>query len=1617
MSSNKLNDNRRNNSILLKIFFFFIVGISIIHSQEKVIFVNYGPESPQNSGDYYYRQLIHFKVPIDFSGDTYVRFFDLACGGIYDSKYGETCSEFEVVLYKNFVDENLFPSGLKFADLSNEKKVISKNITEDGDYLNTWKTFAKLSKSDGTEKDGYRYYSISIKGLTGNDANGFDVFLSSSESENININSAEIFSLEPTFRFQKRAPRVTFRIRTDNSESSYNVRNFDFDNIDLGYSTLLKKFTVIYGSDDGTWNSARFSLGKHEVGNDIGISIGPNYSSKIENDLVFSVQDSQNKKLSILYPPTEYVPETFPKVNTQLTYLDDCKRVEFRADNSADLSGHALNAKWFFEDGSELEGLVVSKTFENTGKFSPELLLFNTSNEIARAIVIKVPVTINIPPTAIAGGNKIAAPNEIILFDASNSTDIDGKITKYIWDLGDGTITSGVRVRHSYDKPGIYSVKLKVEDNFSASPCRFSESNLQVIINDKPIANTKTELIGATDEILSFSDNGSYDNDGNIIEYKWDFGTFGIKYGENVTNSFPTPGVYKVKFSIQDNSSAKNDYDTKEVTVKINFPPDSRPGGDRVAAINETLIFDGSQSSDKDGFITKYEWDFGDGNVAEGISVSHNYQKSGTYTVKLIVTDNSTTKTAVTSSTLSVVVNEPPVAVAGENQFLRIGITSFDASNSHDSDGVITKYLWDFGDGKKSEGIRANHIYTEPGEYPVTLKVIDNSKTSNNFGTSSLIVKINAKPISKPGEDLIVATNQMFNLSGSNSYDSDGKIVKYSWSLGNEILSNEVSFQHQFTKPGLYQIGLMVQDDFPIPDYDFKSISVLVNTPPKAIITAPTKGMVSSPIKFDAGLSSDFEGEISEYLWSFSDGTSERGKIINKTFSKSGYYDVELKVTDKQNVSNSSSITNTTIFVNSRPSAITTTSIKSCDKIIALDASSSVDAEGDPLSYIWNFYDGSQPKEGVTVQHNFKQPGIYPILLTVDDNHKLPNSRYSIQTIIEINAPPIAIIGSDTTICTGDILILNGLYSKDPEGGLLKYEWMFDDGQTMSGESVLKTWKKSGVYQVTLKVTDNSGLPCSTSFDSKLITVIESPVADAGDDITTCVNTPIYFDGSKSTDIDGVVDAYEWDFGDGEFGSGAKPIHIYKEVGTYKVKLIITGSSNGKCDNKGYDELLITVNEGPIANFTAKDSVAKGETIYFDASPSTSNDATIISYEWDFADGSTSDGRTVSHIFNKSGNYLVRLKIKTDSQNECNQTMAFQNIFVNDGPIAKAGENLSVSASESFMLDASKSYDNDGNISEYKWEFSNGDIRYGKIIEHSISQSGNYSVTLTVTDNTTLSNNKAEDKLFILVNAPPSAIIESVDKAYQNTSVLFDASNSFDVDGDLLSYEWYINNQKIESDKAVLHHEFFFPGIYNIKLGVKDNSGFASNYSLTNKQIEIVEFPKISIGADTIVCLGNQIQIKPILSANTISAPQIEWRVNDELLSTSFFFNYNFLKSGEFLLVASLYDRGYSDNSISTDSLKIQVNDGVKPIVLADRVEYIGAANDVVLFDVTNYFRNYSSLTFNWDFGDKNFSQGAKVRHTYDKPGNYIVTLKVDDGGKTNCSSITTKFKVTIKRR
>ncbi len=140
--------------------------------------------------------------------------------------------------------------------------------------------------------------------------------------------------------------------------------------------------------------------------------------------------------------------------------------------------------------------------------------------------------------------------------------------------------------------------------------------------------------------------------------------------------------------------------------------------------VNETVIFSANDSFDRDGKISKYYWDFGDGTNATTPYASHDYEKGGNYTVVLIITDNEGKK-AVQAMTIHV--NELPVPVIKISHPVFIHETVyFWANDSHDPDGYVMDYFWDFGDGANETGMSVTHVYTLKDTYKVTLTVKDN---------------------------------------------------------------------------------------------------------------------------------------------------------------------------------------------------------------------------------------------------------------------------------------------------------------------------------------------------------------------------------------------------------------------------------------------------------------------------------------------------------------------------------------------------------------------------------------------------------------------------------------------------------------------------------------------------------------------------------------------------------------------------------------------------------------------------------------------------------------------------------------------------------------------------
>ncbi|WP_214326960.1 S8 family serine peptidase [Nonomuraea sediminis] len=165
------------------------------------------------------------------------------------------------------------------------------------------------------------------------------------------------------------------------------------------------------------------------------------------------------------------------------------------------------------------------------------------------------------------------------------------------------------------------------------------------------------------------------------------------------------------------------------------YPPGSGPGNKPpVAAFTNSCTvlacsFDASSSSDPDGTIASYAWEFGDGTTGSGKTVSHTYGAAGTYTVKLTVTDNqgasaSTTKTI----TVGTPTNQPPKAAFTQtcSVFFIWHYCNFNGSSSSDPDGTITAYAWNFGDGSTGSGATITHFYSSAGAKSVKLTVTDN---------------------------------------------------------------------------------------------------------------------------------------------------------------------------------------------------------------------------------------------------------------------------------------------------------------------------------------------------------------------------------------------------------------------------------------------------------------------------------------------------------------------------------------------------------------------------------------------------------------------------------------------------------------------------------------------------------------------------------------------------------------------------------------------------------------------------------------------------------------------------------------------------------------------------
>lgn len=309
---------------------------------------------------------------------------------------------------------------------------------------------------------------------------------------------------------------------------------------------------------------------------------------------------------------------------------------------------------------------------------------------------------------------------------------------------------------------------------------------------------TVSDADGSGVETITLDGSASFDPDGTIVSYRWTEGATVLGITANITSDF-TIGGHTVTLTVTDNDGATA-ADTVVVTVNQNQPPVANAGPDQSALVGAVVNFDGSASSDTEGTIVSYDWDFGDGVTASGVMVGHIYTSAGTYTVTLTVTDNGGLTGQDTA--VATITDVPVDVVTITKATYDNGKTKLEVEATSSEGGVAVLTVEGFGamtyNAKKNVyRLRLTGV-ANPGSVTVTSSLggTDTATVTEKGGAPPS----NQPPVADAGPDqTVIDTNgdgigiESVALDGSASSDPDGTITTYEWSEGGSLIATGVT--------------------------------------------------------------------------------------------------------------------------------------------------------------------------------------------------------------------------------------------------------------------------------------------------------------------------------------------------------------------------------------------------------------------------------------------------------------------------------------------------------------------------------------------------------------------------------------------------------------------------------------------------------------------------------------------------------------------------------------------------------------------------------------------------------------------------------------------------------
>ena len=855
---------------------------------------------------------------------------------------------------------------------------------------------------------------------------------------------------------------------------------------------------------------------------------------------------------------------------------------------------------------------------------TPALLTFDlkVTDGIGMVSVLDtVQVTVN--DESVAGlsldGDNSTTLGQLTHFTATTTA---GTNIVYAWNFGDGSpVVSGVAdaVNHTYPAVSTYTAIVTATNNMGS----VSTTKQVQITNQPPVANAGVDATATVGSSVTLNGTASSDPDGHLpLSYRW-AQTAGpavtLTNATAVQPNFAAPGAPALlTFSLVVTDSrdlASVTADTVTITIRDTAIDNAVVTSSSPTVLGTATAFTATAT----GSNLTYLWNFGDGagNIPGGPTITHTYADAGNFNAQVTIAN---AFASVNRSTPINVTNAAPVANAGPDQNVLVGTgVTLNGLGSSDPDGhTPLAFNWVQAGGSSVALTGANTAQPTfnapalPGALVFALTVTDDrGKVSTT--SDQVTIQVNDMAITglSASYDGPVVAGQSVNLHAAKA---SGTNVTYAWSFGDGATGSGQNPTHAYTTAGVYTAIVTATNGV---GSVTASASVGVGSlPPTANADLDQEVLVGAEVTLVGSGSSDPGNHVPlTYRWTQVGGPAVT--LDGETLAEPGFTApaTPATLTFRLVVTNTVGLGSTpdevTIDVKDIPVGGLSVSSNS-PTVLGQATAFTAGAAGSNITYSWSFGDGSTGT-GSAPNHTYPTAGPYTAIVTATNS---AGSVSGSTAVFVTNQAPVANAGIDQNALVDTTVTLQGGGSSDPDGHTpLTYDWQQMTGPVVvlsSNSAAQPTFTAPGsptALIFSLLVTDDRGLVSAA--DEVTVLVKDAPVTGvtAGNDGPTTLGQATTLNVAAS----GSNLTYVWNLGDGTLKNGSSVSHVYAGVGPFTAIVTATNSAG----SVSAATVVTVVNDPPIANAGADQSVAVGAPVTLNGSASSDPDGhTPLSFAW-----------------------------------------------------------------------------------------------------------------------------------------------------------------------------------------------------------------------------------------------------------------------------------------------------------------------------------------------------------------------------------------------------------------